>query len=169
MQAPARAPWRCSEAGRRRWLASVAVLSLGGCAVSEALHRDPGVDVSVVRPGATRAQVEAVLGQPQGEWVTAVGVRYRLYRYHGGTRPDPMQVTGAVLLEIATLGLVEAIRRMVPEPPQLGTTKRPLMAVAYDRDDVVIGVFDDIDRFAALPADGRSPGTAAPPAPAAVP
>ena len=148
----------------------MAGLALAACTVSEALRNDPGVDLSAVRPGATRTQVEAILGPPQGEWVTNAGVRYRLYHYHGGTRPDPMEVTGIVMLEIATLGLYEVIRRMEPPPPPpLGTTKRPLMAIAYDLDDIVIGVFDDIDRFTTLPPDGRAPVSAAPAASAATP
>jgi len=151
---------------RRRLVIAGALMPLAGCTVAEVTRSEPGIDVSAVGPGATRAQIEAIVGEAQREWTTPLRVRYRLYRYYAGRQPAPADVLAVVLLEVATLGLYEGIRRVDPESAQHDVTAEARyrwMAVSYDESDVAIGVFQGVDQFTALPADGRPP-PAQPPA-----
>ena len=84
-----------------------------------------------------------------------------------------VDVFSLMLIEIASLGLYEVIRRVGPESAEedvTGEARYPWMAVSYDESDVAIGVFQEIDQFTALPADGRPlpalPPGATPPGPA---
>jgi len=136
----------------------VAAIGISACTVMQALERVPGTDLSGVKVGATREQVEAVLGSARREWVTRAGVRYCLYRYDAGIEPSPAHVTGAVLVEIATLGLSEVIVTTGPESKAFRSRRKfPQIAVSYDSKQIVLGVFDDAGEFAAFPDDGRAP------------
>jgi hypothetical protein len=144
-------------------LACVAVTWISGCTTMRALERDPGTDLSPVKAGSTRQQVQAVLGDPLREWVTRADVQYCLYRYDAGIEPSPMAATQTVLINIATLGLFEAIEGMKELPNDFrGPRKYQLVAVSYDSKDVALGVFYDVDEFTVFPEDGRAP--ASPPA-----
>jgi hypothetical protein len=137
------------------------VTLMPGCAVIKALESEPGTDLTAVKAGATRQQVESVLGRPRREWATSCGVQYRLYRYYAGIDPDPDKLTGIIFNDIVSLGLAEAFIQIeeaaTMKTPFLLEKKRKflLMAVAYDSQNVVLGVFPDIDEFTPLPEDGR--------------
>jgi hypothetical protein len=151
---------------RRRLVIAGALMPLAGCTVAEVSRSEPGIDVSAVAPGATRAQIETIVGEAQREWTTPLGVRFRLYRYFAGRQPATADVLTVILLEVASLGLYEGIRRVGPESEQQSVTAEARyrwVAVSYDESDVAIGVFQDVDQFTALPADGRPP-PARPPA-----
>ena len=120
-------------------LACIAAMDLSACSTVRALERIPGADLSLVKVGATRAQVETVLGDPQREWVTRTGVRYCLYRYEADIEPSPSLAAGTVLVNIATLGLYEAM--VAAGPPFYNDPRRHervLIAVAYDAGNTVL-------------------------------
>jgi hypothetical protein len=142
-------------------LAWVAAVGLSACSVMKELEGVPGTDISTVRVGTTRQQVESVLGTAKREWVTRAGVRYCLYRYDAGVEPDPADAAARAFMDIGTLGLFE-LAFAIDKNPWIGPRKYPLIAVSYDREGVVLGVFRDVGEFTAFPEDGRPP--ASPPA-----
>ncbi|MFN8626592.1 MAG: hypothetical protein U0587_11520 [Candidatus Binatia bacterium] len=153
----------------KRWAAAVVVCLVcasveAGCTVAAALRGTPGTDVSGIKPGATKAQVEDVLGSPVREWVTSSGVRYRLYEYDGGVPPSKGTAAFHAAMDVFLVGIWEPVVAAsnsahgapamggMPEPHVLGH-----MAVSYSGDDIVIAVFDKVGEFDDLPSDGRSP------------
>jgi len=132
--------------------------ALGACAVSRASRGFPGTDLSEVRGGRTRAQIEAVLGAPLREWSTPAGVRYRMYRYDAG-QPGNRDTAAAILFfDLISLGLVEVFVATGVEdfddPPE---RRMRNLAVSYGPDEVAIGVFEDVTEFERLPEDGMAP------------
>jgi len=141
-------------------VAGVAVVS--ACAVSKALERKPGADLSPVKVGAARQEVEAVVGEPLREWTTRLGVHYRLYRYDAGIEPSTGGAGFVAFMDVITLGLWEAYDAASPEGLDVrGERKQPLLAVSYDPKWIVIGVFKNVGEFAELPEEGRPPAAAA--------
>lgn len=126
---------------------------LGGCAASKVAEGRPGVNLSQVVPGSTRAQVEAVLGAPVREWTTPVGIRYRLYSYDAGVPPNPDQAVLAGIFDVLMLGSLSAAAAL-DDRGGLGPSQQSLLAVSYGADDRVKGVFKDITEFSPLPDDG---------------
>lgn len=126
---------------------------LPGCTINHALKGEPGKDLSALKPGMTRTQVEQVVGQTEREWVTSLGVRYRLYRYDAGIPPSGDSAGANALMDVLSVGLFELFVLMDPE---MDVAKREIheLAVSYDKDDVVIGIFKDVRTNTTLPADG---------------
>lgn len=148
------------QAGRRRRaLGAVTLLAwalLSGCTVHKAAQGVPGTDLGGVRAGATRSDIETLLGPPERRWTTPAGVEYRVYRYDAGAPGGALAAMPLVLGEIATLGLLELIVKIGPlESPAANPSRWRRLAVAFDGDGVVLGVFVDVDDFAVLPDDGR--------------
>ena len=155
--------WRIGRAVLLFLLLSGSILLIAGCAVSKTLESTPGIDISAVRPGATRQQVEGLVGGPLREWTTRTGVRYRLYRYDAGIEPSAGGAGLVVFMDVITLGLFEVIEATSNSPWNLrGEKKEPLLAVSYDAQEIVIGVFRDVGEFAELPEDGRVPAAQVP-------
>jgi hypothetical protein len=129
---------------------------LHGCAVVRAAHGIEGADISAVRVGVTRAEVELRLGSPVRQWTTSSAIEYRMYRYDAGVPGSSANATAMVLGEISTLGLLELIVR-IPPPPQAGTDPSRLrnIAVAYDQSGIAVGVFIDVGDLEQLPEDGK--------------
>jgi hypothetical protein len=141
----------------------VASLALFGCAMQEVLHTEPGVDVTGLRPGIDRAEVEALVGAPRSQWTTTAGVSYSIYKYYAGKEASMEGAAVVGFFEITTLGLWEAMRAYNPTAFDFSDEGKryAFLAVSYDSHNKVIGVFPNIHEFAALPADGRtqaSPG-----------
>jgi hypothetical protein len=131
---------------------------LHGCAVATVAHGLEGTDISAVRVGVTRSEVELRLGSPVRQWTTAAGIEYRMYRYDAGMPGSSANTTAAVLGEISTLGLLELIR-FLPKPSPLPVDPSQLknIAVAYDQNGIAVGVFIDVGDLEQLPEDGRRP------------
>ncbi|MDH3454643.1 MAG: outer membrane protein assembly factor BamE [Desulfuromonadales bacterium] len=132
-----------------------ASLSLAACSVNRAMQGQPGADVSAVRSGITRTEVEECLGSPLREWTTAEDVHYRVYAYDGGIPPSASNASTILFLDVISAGLAELFLQLDPHSLH-GPRKVRRMAVAYDRDEQVIGVFDDVGDFDVLPDNGRS-------------
>lgn len=130
---------------------------VASCAVSKALESAPGIDLSPVKAGATRQEVEAVVGEPLREWTTRMGVRYRLYRYDAGIEPSAGGAGLVVFMDVITLGLFEVIEAASPAGWNIqGEKKQPLLAVSYDTQGIVIGVFKDVGELDDFPEDGHA-------------
>ena len=144
--------------GRRAFLMALAFAAAvlhSGCSVMWALESDPGTDLSSVKAGATREQVEALVGAPQREWPTRTGVRYCLYRYDPGFGPHLPGAATMLFMDAASLGMWELITINSSPEEFRGPRQYALMAVSYDSKNVVVGVFRDVGEFTAFPEDGR--------------
>lgn len=133
-----------------------------GCAAQSALKGEPGIDITSVKPGLSRAQVEAIVQRSTDrEWTTPLGVRYRIYTYSAGVPPSAFNALGNLAATIATLGLVDLYAAATTGDGNVDHMPKKYvfreLAVSYDSNDRVIGVFDGIDSKTQLPADGRMP------------
>lgn len=140
------------------FVAIAATLILAACMSMAQLHGQPGADLSAVRVGASRAEVEGQVGAPLRQWITTEGVEYRLYRYDWGVPGDPAAIF-LVTLEVLTLGLPSLMEaagdKLGLSPKEIDPKRLRNLAVAYDRAGTVLGIFIDVGDFASLPADGR--------------
>ncbi len=134
-----------------------------GCTSAAALRGEPGRDISTIRQGLTRSAAEEILGPPLREWMTSAGVRYRVYRYDAGVAPSRSDAGAYIFLNVITAGLFELYeatgvtdlsRPSADDPRRV----RRQVAVAYDTDDRIVGVFDGFGDFDVLPEDGRPVG-----------
>ena len=132
-----------------------ALALLQACAVGSALSTQRGTDTSGIKAGAPRSEVEQLVGAPQREWTTTEGVRYRLYSRLGDARPDAGVAATWAGMDIVTLGIVEMVPLFAKQNAYERRHQHP-MAVSYDKDDRVIGVFPNATEFDELPADGRN-------------
>ena len=137
-------------------IVTLGLVLLAGCVAPKIAEGRPGVDVSGVVPGATRTQVEDVLGTPAREWTTSLGIRYCLYRYDAGVAPNPDRAAFMGVFDTLTLGSVSASAAIAGDDT-LGPSRRPLLGVSYGPDDRVRGVFKGITEFSPLPEDGLAP------------
>lgn len=132
-------------------------LTASGCTVVMALMDGPGVDVRGVKPGADKPSVEKIIGQPLREWTTLENVHYSVYSYESERPGSVGNAAAMAILDAFSLGLFEfmymvGILAETGEYRLFGLTKQ--MAVAYDHNGSVVGVFDDFSDFDELPASG---------------
>lgn len=130
------------------------ILSVQGCLVSTAMRGRPGVDTSEIRVGYDRIRVEAIVGKPDREWKSLVGVTYCLYKFDGGVPPS---ISGAALfsiMDIATLGILEYSQANHPASADVlsGPAISKRLIISYDDMGQVLGIFDE---SATLPPDGK--------------
>jgi len=135
------------------------VAALDACGVGNALAPQKGTDISAIAPGVPRKEVETQIGTPLKEWTTSAGAHYCIYSRLGDAAPNAGVAATWVAMDVVTIGITEMVGVIVGH----GIYERrhqELMAVAYDRDDQVIGVFPHATEFEALPEDGRSTASA---------
>jgi hypothetical protein len=128
------------------------IAGLAGCSVADSMSGEPGVDVSLVTPGATHATVESKLGSPVRSWVSEHGVGYSLYQFDIGVPPNAWTTAANVVMDIATAGFWE-VAWETEEHLKQSDRKSGRVLVSFDEKGVVLGLFDEFD---VLPADGRS-------------
>ena len=104
----------------------------------------------------TLEQIEAVVGTSDREWVTSLGVRYRLYRYDAGIPPDKSDAGAILFLDIISLGMVE-VMEAASDGTFAGRREFRDLAISYDARDLAIGIFRDVDSARVLPEDGHNP------------
>jgi len=144
-----------SLSGFTSCLLFLSLLLLNGCMAASLYNGKPGLDVGIVKEQMSRTEVERILGSPIREWNTPSGVVYRVYDYDAGVPPSTGDAAAIVFLDAISLGLSELIWAFTPLPE---FRKRDQMAVSYDGNDRVLGVFDHFGDFDVLPADGRPDG-----------
>jgi hypothetical protein len=122
-----------------------------GCSVGRALESGPEVTIWSIKAGATREQVEERVGTPLKAWTTPTGVQYCTYHYVEH-EPNLRAAAGLVVMNVLTFGVFEVYvgeRIDVSHEQRIAT-----LAVSYDQNDVVLGVFPDIGERKDLPDDG---------------
>lgn len=151
---------------RIQWLAAIAVCSAivllqFGCTSAAALRGEQGKDISSVKVGLTRQEVESTLGTPEREWLTSEKIRYCVYRYDGGVPPSDGDAVAYAFINIISAGLFEfyeAVGATKLSKPSQDDLRRVWLkvAIAYDSNNRVVGIFDHFGDLDPLPADGRS-------------
>jgi hypothetical protein len=130
------------------------IVILDGCLAVSALNGKPGVNSDSVRAGISRAEVETIVGRDAvREWTTSEGITYCVYRYDDGVPPSPSDAAAHLFMDGVSWGLWELFAVFKPLPE---FRKIQQMAVSYDTDNRVIGVFNPFGDFDVLPADGRA-------------
>jgi len=124
-----------------------------GCTAASALKGKQGLDAGTVTVGMSKADAEQILGSPIREWVMSSGIVYRVYDYDAGVPPSTADASACVFMDVISAGLWELFLFFEPLPE---LRKREQMAVSYDINGMVIGVFDHFGDFDVLPADGRA-------------
>jgi hypothetical protein len=142
-----------SPSGFKASILSLTMLLLCSCTAVSALQGKPGLDISLVKAGMSRADAEQILGSPIREWVTSSGVTYGVYDYDAGVPPSGSEAGAHVFMDIVSLGAWELFGAFGKLPEM---RKREQMAVSYDIHGVVIRTFDHFGDLDALPADGRT-------------
>ncbi len=102
--------------------------SLTGCSVGMALSGDKTPDLSVVKIGAIRDDVEVQLGQPYKAKDLPDGVQEVAYKFDVGNDPNALRAIGHGALDVASLGLWEAIGT----PIEALTGEEREITVTYD-------------------------------------
>jgi hypothetical protein len=124
---------------------------VSGCSVGRALESGPRVQISSIKAGVTRAQVEERVGTPLEAWASPTGVQYCTYHYVE-YEPNLRAAAGLVVMNVLTVGVFEVY---VGEGIDVSHEQRiATLAVSYDQNDVVLGVFPDIGERKDLPDDG---------------
>ncbi len=102
--------------------------SLAGCSVGMALSGDETPDLSVVKIGAAKDDVELQLGQPHKVAELENGAREAAYKFEVGNDPNAIRAIGHGALDVASLGLWE----IVGTPIEVSTGKEREVSVTYD-------------------------------------
>ena len=107
-----------------------------GCSVAMAMSGDPDPDLSIVRVGASRGEVEMQIGAAVQQSTTREGYTIAKYHYTIGNKPDAGRAIAHGALDVLTLGLWEVIGT----PVEAIIVKHYDMTVTYDRDMRVLAV-----------------------------
>lgn len=92
--------------------AAVVLLALGltpGCSVGMALSGEENPDLSVVKVGATRGEVELQLGPPIETESGRIGQRIDTYEYEIGDEPSAGRAVAHGVADVVTLGFWELL------------------------------------------------------------
>ncbi len=107
-----------------------------GCSVAMAMSGDPDPDLSIVRVGASRGEVEMQLGTAVQQSTTPEGYTIAKYHYTIGNAPSAGRAIAHGAMDVLTLGLWEVIGT----PVEAVIPKHYDMTVTYDRDMRVLAV-----------------------------
>ncbi len=138
-----------------------ALLSQSGCVMAVAtLKGEPGKDVSSIKPGISKQEAEDILASPSREWITPQGIHYCVYSYDAGIPPSVGDAAFFAFFGIISGGLYDLYE--VTGVTHMDNTRKAMgrvvekIAISYDPDDTIVGVFDHFRDFDALPDDGRA-------------
>ena len=88
---------------------ALALVPLAGCSVGMALSGENDPDLSVLRVGASRGEVEMQLGRPAAEILADDGLTYATYAYSLGNQPSAGRAVAHGVMDVLTLGLWEVV------------------------------------------------------------
>lgn len=116
------------------WLCIVTTLPfLSACSVGMAMSGQENPDVSVLRVGSTRLDVERELGAPQNSRVLDDGGVEATYQYELGNEPSAGRAVAHGALDVLTLGLWE----VVGTPIEASQGNNYEVTIVYDAENVV--------------------------------
>ena len=117
---------------------------LSGCSVGMALSGEEDPDLSVLRVGASRGEVELQLGRPAAEILADDGHTYATYAYSLGNQPSAGRAVAHGIMDVLTLGLWEVVG--TPVEAAAGKENEHAVVVVYDRNGMVVGVNQAVRR-----------------------
>jgi hypothetical protein len=80
------------------------------------------------------------------------GIRYSVYEFDVGKPPSGDAAATVAAADILTLGIFELVL-LLPDSPPVVEEHTSRVVVSFDKEDRVLGLFDEFDE---LPLDGRS-------------
>lgn len=107
--------------------------SLAGCSVGMALSGEETPDLSVVKIGAARDDVELQLGEPERVADLGNGGQKAAYMFEVGNDPNAIRAIGHGALDVASVGLWE----FIGTPIEASTGKERELSVSYDELGIV--------------------------------
>jgi hypothetical protein len=118
-------------------LSVAAVLSLSACSVGMALSGKKDPDLSVLKKGGYRCEVELQFGSPTQVAVSSGnGYTTALYNYEVGNESSPGRAVAHGAMDVLTLGLWE----VVGTPVELVTGSSHQLTVTYDETDRIVSI-----------------------------
>jgi hypothetical protein len=133
-------------------LAAFGCVLLAGCLAVQQVKTTPGTNLNSVKGGATRSEVEALLGGPLRTWRPNERVVYRLYAYQRPLQADYAGAGFIVTMDVISAGMWELLFPIGEKKEDL--QRRPPVArlwLSFDANDRVLGSFREMD---VLPEDG---------------
>ena len=112
----------------------VSIIINSGCSVGMAMSGKREPNLSQIKIGATRSEVELQLGQPIQIGSLEDGKRLDIYEYEIGNEPSPARAIGHGVLDVLTIGLWEIIG--TPIEAYQGDKYR--LQITYDKEDKVL-------------------------------
>jgi hypothetical protein len=110
--------------------------SIQACSVGMALSGSEAPDLSAIKVGATRGEVELHLGTPLQSDTLADGNRADVYEYEIGNEPDTARAMGHGVMDVLTLGIWEVIGT----PIEASQGKKYRCTIIYGPDDRVVAI-----------------------------
>lgn len=114
-------------------LFGLSLLFASGCSVGMALSGKKEPNLGMIRVGASRGEVEMVLGDAIKTISLADGKRIDSYEYELGNEPSAGRAVGHGAIDCLTLGLWE----IVGTPIEAIQGKKHLVNITYDENDKV--------------------------------
>jgi hypothetical protein len=99
----------CSAAGLRLVLLGVVAQAVTACSVGLALHGEDPPDLSVLKAGTPKTQIESKLGPPDSEAILADGRTQSTYAYEVGNESSAGRAGVHAAMDILTLGVWELV------------------------------------------------------------
>ena len=110
----------------------LSLIILCGCSVGMAASGQPDPDLSVIRQGAHRSDIELQIGNPIETRTLKDGQRQDLYEYEMGDEPSAGRAVGWAVLDLLTLGLWE----LAGTPIEMSSGENFKLMVIYDDQDI---------------------------------
>lgn len=121
---------------RAAYIVLLSVFSLSACSVGMALSGKREPNLSMVRVGATRGEVEMQLGHCIKTVSLPSGGRQDSYEYELGNKPSAGRAVGHGVLDLLTLGLWE----IAGTPIEAVQGEKQTISITYDAKDRVVAV-----------------------------
>lgn len=118
----------CLTAGLRLVLLGVVAQAATACSVGLALHGEDAPDLSVLKAGAAKTQIESKLGPPESEAILADGRTQSTYEYEVGNESSAGRAAVHAGMDILTLGVWE----LVGTPLEAMQGEEMRVVVTYD-------------------------------------
>ncbi len=112
----------------------LSTIILSACSVGMALNGKKDPDLSVIKKGADRSEVELQLGSPIKTLVKDDGTATAIYEYEVGNEPSAGRAVAHGAMDFITLGLWEVIGT----PVELANGKKYQISINYDKHERVI-------------------------------
>ena len=108
-------------------------LSLTGCSVGMALSGEKTPDLTVVKIGAAKDDVDLQLGAPEEIEKLADGTAKATYKFEVGNDPNAIRAIGHGALDVASIGLWE----LIGTPIEASTGEEHEVLITFDEEERV--------------------------------